>query len=513
MQEFIKRHQDKVIGCLEGFDRLILHGSLQAIVYGEALSKFLYIQGIRFSDYKSFTIACTQTLARHAQQVAMNQGRPYRHLPSPKISKEDIARRIAEQDGIREGLICVLACIESCMTVSIRQREGGPKLVREVRKCNFYYFYYMHPEFGLMHVRLQSWLPFDAQVYVNGRSYLQRQMEREGIGYIQRRNCFVRIDDIPRAQELLDQLRTCCWEAILTPLVMPLNPLLGSQGPFQGLTYYWTIRQSEIATDVMFQDEEALAGIYPSLCRHVMERHDGGRDVLRFFGKKESLKWRGEVVTEVSHLAEGVRIRHRMGANSIKMYDKEGSVLRIETTINDPGSFRVFRKAQNAPNSALAWRVMCKGVSETSRRVEVSLAANRRYLDALAVVGDPAPAHRVLDPICQPVRKPSGRARALRPVGPEDAKLFEAVLHGEHTINGFTNGDIQSLLYASPARGPTEARRRSSRMGRSLRMLRCHGLIHKVGPRRLYRVSSKGNQAMTLALAIRQAATAIIQAA
>jgi hypothetical protein len=505
VEQFIKHHRDNIMGVLEGFDRVLFRGTLRSIAYPDGLGKFLSAKGVRLKNFKDFVGRCSGQLKAHAQQLAKQHSRPYAHIPSPKVSKESLARDIAERDGIQDGLICVFSCVEPCRSFSIRRRDNRPQLISELRQCNFFYFYYRHPEFGFMHVRLQSWFPFPIQVCINGRSYLQRQLDRNGIGYVKRDNCFLRIQDLGRAQQLLDGLNRRCWIETLQELTQPLNPLLGEQSLLGRRSYYWTIRQSEVATDVMFRDEEALASIYPALCRHVIERHNGGEDVLRFFGKRSTLKFNGEVVTQITRLAEGVRIRHRLGNNTIKMYDKQGSVLRIETTINDPRSFRVFRKAQDAPASWPDWRAMRKGVSDTFRRVEVSAAANRRYLDALAVVGDPTPAHRVLDPISQSVRKRKTRTRGLRPIAPEDARLFRAVLRGQHFLRGFTNGDLQRRLYPAPTEDVLERRRRSNRVGRRLRMLRRHGLIRKIGVRRLYRVTDKGYHAMTLALAIRNA--------
>ena len=91
------------------------------------------------------------------------------------------------------------------------------------------------------------------------------------------------------------------------------------------------MHQSEWATDVMFEDAESLAELYPSLVRYaVADMHSP--DVLRFLGKRLSPNYQGEVTTDFKRRVEGVRVKHTARANSVKMYDKQGSVLRIETT-------------------------------------------------------------------------------------------------------------------------------------------------------------------------------------
>jgi hypothetical protein len=73
------------------------------------------------------------------------------------------------------------------------------------------------------------------------------------------------------------------------------------------------------------------------------------------------------------------------------MYDKFGWVLRIETVINDPREFRVRRLRTRDGRREMVWCLMNKEVVNLYRYREVALASNRRYLDALAVVDDPAP--------------------------------------------------------------------------------------------------------------------------
>jgi len=83
------------------------------------------------------------------------------------------------------------------------------------RKCSFLYYYYMDREFGFMHVRVQTWLPFTIQVCINGREYLARRMDRAGIAYRQRDNCFTWIEDVPRAQRMMDDLERRRWPRVL----------------------------------------------------------------------------------------------------------------------------------------------------------------------------------------------------------------------------------------------------------------------------------------------------------
>ena len=512
MNEFLQRHGSNIVGVLSGFDRLVFRGTLRSISYVKALDVFLRAHHILYKDFAAFAQNCTDQIERHARAVARRVGRPYQYIAKPSLSKEDLARQLALKHGVERGLVCVLYAVEPCQTFDIyRDRETKQlRLVSRERKCRFFYFYFIDREFGLMHVRLQSWLPFSIQVCLNGRSYLARQLAREKIGFVQKDNTFTSVDDLKRAQALMDRLTGRNWARTLNrwaDRANPLPPVLGWVGRFG---YYWSIRQSEVATDVMFRDKQSLQAVYPGLCRHAME-HFHSRDVMRFLSGSTSGPYAREVITDRRERIEGVRIKHTVNRNSIKMYDKQGSVLRIETTINYPRPFRVLRGERRAGAAALTWRPMRKGVSDTSRRVAVSLAANERYLQALAVVGEETPSHRILDSVSSPVYKQGRRYRALHPASPQEARLFAAVLAGEHLLADFTNRQIQRYLFDAPTNDEKERCRRSAFVSRYFRLLRAHGLIHKLAKHRRYRITRRGQTVMTTALTFRQTDAALLK--
>jgi hypothetical protein len=317
-----------------------------------------------YKDFGPFAQKLSDRIKADAQALAAKHQRPFRYLASAGISKAEVAREIMEADGIQEGLICVLSCVEPCKSFSVRKYRAKKDiwLVSQERKCLFLYFYYVDREFGFMHVRLQSWLPFPVQVYVNGREWLARKMDCLEIGYERRDNCFARIDDLPRAQEQLASLVNRPmdkWVRFLDMLALRVNPWIDRRSGLDLHGYYWTIREGEYATDVMFRDEAGLGEVYPSLVNHAMQQFRC-QDILRFLGRRTSSRFNGQVTSDIQVRNEGVRIKHRVEENSIKMYDKEGSVLRIETTINNPRRFKVRRKATRKGQRLMAWIPMRK---------------------------------------------------------------------------------------------------------------------------------------------------------
>jgi DNA-binding PadR family transcriptional regulator len=512
MDAFIQQHRQDVIGVLSGFDRMRFRGTLRAISYGSGVDRFLGTVGVRYKQYKEFVLGLSERIVAHAKQVAQAAGRPFEYMARRNDDKQARAQALAERDGIREGLVCVLRSLESCPSFRIcRDGKGGFSFRCGQRQCLYLYYYYLDREFGLMHVRVCSWLPFGIQVCLNGREYLARRMRRAGIGYEQRDNCFTRIDDLPRAQAMMQDLDKRKWERFLNTLARRVNPLLGKDSGLNLPPYYWSLSESEYATDVMFGDAPALAKLYPALVDHALRRFDS-KEVLRFLGRRTNCRFNGEVASSYLERSEGVRVKHWLQENSIKMYDKQGSVLRIETTINNARRFLCLRMTVRKGVRGLRWIPMRHAVADLDRRVEISRAANERYLEALAMVTVPSVAHALLDAVSHPVTKDKRPYRPLRPVSLSEAAVFAAVLKGQFLLKGFTNRDVREQIESGPSKDPQERRRASGRTTRWLRLLRAHGLIGKVSGTRYYRVTPKGQQIMTAALKLRAADVAKLAA-
>lgn len=505
MERFIERHRDRVIGVLSGFDRVLFRGTLRSISHLNGMCAFLHSHRILYKDFGVFAERLSGSIKQQAEAIAAAQGRPYRYLYSSGVRKEDIARSIAKADGIKEGLICILSAVEPCMSYQVRRDRERKQLVLvpHERKCLHLYFYYLDREFGFMHVRLQTWIPFSIQVCINGREWLANRMQRARIRFERRENCFTWIENLPAAQRLMDRLCTRSWHRLLNTLARRVNPWIDPKAGLDIHGYYWSIREGEYATDVMFRGPEALREVYPRWVNHAIQQFRCG-DVLRFLGRRTDSRFSGELHSSLRLRPEGIRVKHVVEENSIKMYDKQGSVLRIETTINNPRRFKVLRRTIRNGKPTQAWLPMRKGIADIPRRVELSRAANERYLEALAVVGESSPTHRLLDPVSRRVVKKDRPYRGLRPISSEDANLFRAVLQGEFLIRGFTNTELRRQLLPGSDQNPVGRKRASGRITRWIRLLRAHGLVHKVSSTRYYRVTEKGQLLMTTALRLRE---------
>ncbi len=421
--------------------------------------------------------------------------------PKPKQRKEDLARKMAHRDTITNGLICVCGVLEGCSSFKIAYQKGRPQFQSARRKCMFYYLYYMDREFGLMHVRLQSWFPFSVQIYINGHEWLARKMDRHGIKYKKIDNAFLRTEQPQRVQRFADNLAKKNWPRILDAFVRRANPHLS--GLLKGMRYYWVTDQCETAVDIMFRSRQALKDLYQKLLRHATLCFSA-EDVLTFLGRKLHGCFAGEVLNDFKVRTQGARIKHRMKDNWIKMYDKHGIILRIETVINRPREFKIRRRGMRKGQLITDWFPMAKRVTNLPRYYEVSQKACQRYLNALSVVDDPAEAFKELDRLCESVQYKGRTYRGLNPLRKDDSMLLRAIMPGQYHIQGFRNRDLASQLHPKPPENMIEAQRRSRRVTRLISLLRAHRLIAKIPRSKRYRITTRGVRLVACAIYLRQ---------
>lgn len=517
MEGFISRHAKAVIGTLCGFDRLVFRGTLRLLAHRGGMMNYLGSVGVLLKDFAAHAQVMSEQLKEASLAVARQSGRPVRYLASSAINKEDVARQIARADGLEEGLICVVTAVEPCLSYEIVSKRQARVIDLEPRrrKCLYLYHYQNHPRFGFMHARIQTWFPFAIQICINGREWLARMMDQAGLAYVRRDNCFVWLQDPVAAQRLMDrQLRTA-WPEALDGVARHLNPAHAAMFAVRPIDYYWTTYQSEWASDIMFRDADTLARLYPRFVHHGLTTFLSP-DVMRFLGRNVAASGRlppalkADVVSDLKCRPEGVRIKHRLGDNSIKMYDKQACVLRIETTINNAADFRTFRKPEGKPTAPMSWHPMRKGITDLHRRAQVSQAANERYLQALAAVEDPRSLGELASRLCRPVQRNGRRIRALNPYAPVDVELLQAISRGEFTINGFRNRDLRCLLFTDPPASKQQQRRQAAAVSRKLALLRGHGLIKKVAGTHRYHLTSQGRAIVTALLTAHSVSTDVL---
>ena len=246
---------EKIKGLITGFDRIIFKGMIRPIMFAGGMQSFLMSQGVLNKNFKEYVTTQSTAIIESADEMSQRLcGSKTTYIPSSNQRKESLAHERQKETGIKEGLIGVWSCVEACNTFRSTFNPSGtfPELKYEQARCKHLYFYFDDPVYGFMSVRLQTWAPYEIQIALNGREWLRRSLDAVHCGYILNGNKFLHIDDYELAQKFLNEQYKADFENILNrflPSVFPLMPkVLGNR-----LSYYWTLWQSEVAKDYIFE--------------------------------------------------------------------------------------------------------------------------------------------------------------------------------------------------------------------------------------------------------------------
>jgi hypothetical protein len=494
--QFLTKFASLIVGTLHCFDRVIFKGHL-AVAAPKELERFVdYVLKVRRCHFMNkIAPEWSERLVEHAKRFADKAGRTFLYRTG-SFKKDKWAEQLLREQRIESGLVGVLCTLETCNSFALVPGDKRPRFISKPRQQRVLYYYFLDPQLGLIHVRLQTWAPFTLQVYVNGHDWLAQQMVRLEMGFVQKHNAFTQIDDFAKAQRQADRFAKLDWPKILNRYAHQVNPLLRKE-----LARYrprWVVDQAEFATDLLFKSPAALTGLYQKLLQFATVTFTP-KDILGFLGRKWDRRFNGDLQTEVkTDRILGTRIKHRMTRNWLKMYDKFGLILRVETVINRPKEFSVFRSRRHRDGTtSQGFFPMNKDTGSLIHYQEQALACNRRYLDALAVVEDPAPAYQQLRQLTEP-KVVAGRSYAgFNPARREDVRLFAAVLDGDHIARGFRNKDIRAALFGAASKPGS---RQSAAVGRLVKRLHARQLVAKIPRTRRWRVTDTGRHLLSLGI-------------
>ena len=502
MDTFIHKFGSKINGWITGFDRLVFKGMIRPLMFPAGAQLFLGTRGILNKNYKCWMLAQTRELIEAVDQYARNAcGEKIIPIPSSHDRKDKIAQGRQREAGISSGLIGVWSCVEAGTTyrATFDRVAGFPQLRMNNGRCKHLYFYYDHPTYGFMSVRLQTWFPFSIQIAVNGREWLRRSLDAAGSAYLKHDNKFLDLADYTLAQQLLDKQLDTRWNEVLNaflPEVFPtMTHIFGEE-----LDYYWTVWQSEWAADFIFDSPTTVTSLMDKLLRHALLTGTSER-VLRYMGKPVRPDGQPhplanpEVLTRVQTWYDGARIRHWVDNNSVKAYN-EWNVLRLEMTMNRPDRFKVMRHLEGRQDSPKQRLPLRKGVADLPLRALVANDVNRRFAEQLATLKDETPVREILAQFGAH-NHDGRRVRALEPLG-KDAALLQAIADPALGVSGITNKALQHELRGTPWSNGKIDRALSARISRQLRLLRDHSVIRKLPRQNKYQLTEKGRKLTTL---------------
>jgi hypothetical protein len=466
--ELVERYGDRIAGVLSCYDRVVVTGTLPTVCYADGMTRFLYARQMRIFDYPEFASTLRDRVREAATSLAAEAGVAVEHVTKSHVRKEAIVAAVLERRGDHPGLVHVISAMEACDAYKPWHDKQTHKtyLRPDSGKCLHYYFYFVDAELGLIYLRVPTWSPFRLQFYCNGHSWLARQLTAAGIGFAAADNAFVRIDDWRRAQELADAFSPDRLHRVLDRYAAQCCPVL----EVFGQTYHWSLMQVEYATDLVFRSAATLEPLYDQLTRQSVLSVKA-EQIATFLGRQITSQLAQELGSQFSTRIEGTCIKHHFGSASIKMYDKFGQILRIETTTNDVSFFKHHRKVehrQGPPTRGCA--PVKKSIYSLIDLREILFGCNRRYLAHLSALDDFSAGVRALDRLTKPRRVAEKTVKGINFFDPLDNALLHALQDPRVNIAGIRRADLLALVeQLSPAR-----------LSRQLRRLRDIGLIKRV---------------------------------
>jgi len=492
LQLLTERRSNQIAGVLSCYDRMLIQGTLPGLCFAEGMTGYLYAHHIRVFDYVQWAQPLRETLRENAERLAAENALEIEFIRRPKsFRKEDKVHQVLKNRGDHPGLVWIFSAMEPCSTYRPWHDKitGKTSLRPDDGKCLHYYFYFIDEELGLCYVRVPTWCPFRLQVYLNGHHRLACRLKRKQIVHTRLDNALVETEDFDRTQKIADD-----WP--VEKLHGKLNEWAGRYCPvirqFQ-VGYHWSLDQVEFSTDLLFRRRQDLQALYGHLTRTAI--HTVKPDnIATFLGRKLSPLYQGEMGNRFNVRLEGTRIKHTMGPVSLKMYDKFGLILRIETTVNNVSFFQHYRTVEQRDGRTVTqWAPMKKSIYSLPALREVLQAANRRYLEFLSTLDDPTAGIDRLHKISEPVRENERSYPGLNFFSVQDQILIETLARGEFNLRGLQNKSLRAHL----------GKKTSGQVSRLLKRLRLHGLVKKVGHTYHYYLTLLGKQVIASGLKLK----------
>ncbi len=487
-----EKYADKIYGTITCYDRMIIQGYIPSWSYAEGMTMYMMSNNIRIFDYSSFSQPLTKQIRENAQRVAEENQIEIEFIRKlHAFRKDDRIQQIIEATGKTEGLVHIFSAMETCPTYKPWHDKvsGRTFLKYEQSKCLHYYFYFIDRELGLCYLRVPTWPPFRLQFYMNGHNLLAHKLDQKNIGYKMQDNAFLKINDVEAAQKLSDRINPEGLHKILNVLADRYCPISKDLK----LAYTWTVQQIECSTDIMFKSPEDLQPIYDDIIRTAIFTVKPD-NIATFLGKRITYNCKQEIGTNYNQRILGTRIKHHMGDVSIKMYDKFGCVLRIESTCNDIGSFRVMREVYHNDGTISERKApLRKTIYSLYQLFTIMKSANYRYLEFISSFDDHSDGQRKLDEVSRPIKENDRSYRGINFFQEADLKVLEVISRGEFTSYGVQGKDVRKYL-------PDISQ---SAMSRIFKRLFLHGILKKCPGSYKYFLTSLGEEIIAAGLTIR----------
>ena len=303
---------------------------------------------------------------------------------------------------------------------------------------------------------------------------------------MKKENAFLSVSDFSETQRLSNNIK-------VEDIHNALDIFAKRYCPFPedwNVKYQWSLSEVEYSYDIIFKNADALKPIYDNIITTAMHTITP-ENIANYLGKRFSLQFDGEAGSRYNKRILGTRIKHQLGDTSVKIYDKFGSILRIEVTSTDVSEMRVFRDVQKRDGTTEAKMApVKKNIYSLFDLTALFTRACLRYLEAISAFDDPTDGLKKLDQAVEPITENNRKYNGFNFFSKEDKAILLAIANPKFNIDGMRNKHLRQLL---PGKN-------QGQISRLLKRLSVHNLIERVRGTLKYRLTKFGKLVITAGL-------------
>jgi hypothetical protein len=489
MELFTKLFDNLLVFVYHCFDRIVIHGYLSGLSRPEQVVYFFHeVLGIPVAD-KGVLSRRTNDYRDWVEAFARNHRIPI-EWAEKGVRKEDhvlpALRRLAKSNTY--GVYFIFKSMEQGRTFRITvpkyptQDPNFRILAHQRSRFTHYYFYIRDEVLGPLIVRVASFFPFHATYWLNGHSFIERELQRAGIGFHKNDNAFLAVDDVAALQAAADRLSPGIIRKQLDYWTLILGPKFSKKERGRmNLSRFYAIAQIEYCRNFIFKRHFPIHKIFERSCEIGLWRLTANR-ISEIFGVRLNKRLHGKLATIIDQIEHGHHVFRAYWKNAfLKQYEKFSRFLRNELCSNNLRDFGLKKGLDHLDAVRKTFQTITDrfaGFQAQCLNVHVDFPLLQRL--ALPVTADS-------------VRYPGIKIHDLRII-----RLLEVLLHGGNTVGGWTAKQIHSAVLTTFQLAPKDYGLNQLRY--DLRKLKGHALLQRDGRRYAYRLTSKGVQVALLFL-------------
>ena len=489
MELFTKLFESLLVFVYHCFDRIVIHGYLSGLSRPEQVVYFFrHVLGNAVVD-KDVLSRRTHDYQGWVEAYARNH-----HIPiewaEKGVRKEEYVlpalRRMERTNAF--GVYIIFKSMELGRTFRISMPKFPTQdpnyriLAHRRSRFTHYYFYIRDAVLGPIILRVASFFPFHATYWLNGHSFIERELTKAGIGFHKNDNAFLAVDDVAALQAAADRLSPAIIRQQLDYWTLILGPKFSKKERGQmNLSRFYAITQVEYCRNFIFKRQFPIHKIFERSCEIGLWSMTAHR-ISEIFGVRLTKKLRGKLATVIEQIEHGHHVFRVNFKNALlRQYEKFSRFLRNELLSNNLTDFGLRKGLDHLDAVRQKFQAITDRFADFQGRC-LNVHVDFPLLQRLAL---PITIGRV--------RYPGIRIQDVRVI-----RLLEVLLHGGTTVGGWTAKQIHQALLAAfklsaHAYGLNQLRY-------DLRKLKGHGLVQRDGRRYAYRLTAKGVQVALLFL-------------